>query len=172
MIYYKIEGENNTLAVKINTNESKLKTDETLIVHYDSKKQSLEFPIFHLRGYIFVKDEVKKVLELYGGDILFKQVLFLDSVAKKSQRYWLIILKPLECLSEKSKIGTNQSVKELVLKESCIKGKHVLSVSMVKNKDSSYIRKALIISLAVAESILRRKIIGIKYQKVRVEEGE
>ncbi|WP_432665103.1 hypothetical protein R9X47_02410 [Wukongibacter baidiensis] len=172
MMYYKIEGEKNTLSINLNTYESKLKGEEALIIYYDSKKQSLESPIFHLRGYIFVKDEVKKVLEIYDGDIVFKQIVFLDSTAKKSQCYWLIELKPIDCISEKSKLGFGKSAKELIVRESSVKEKDVLTVSTLKGNDGPYIRKALIISLTVAESLLRRKITGIRYEKVRVEEGE
>lgn len=176
MTYYIIEGEKNPVDIKLGQYkeniETSLKKEETIILYYDSNIQKLETPILHFQGYIFVNTQVKKVLELYETEMSFKQVVFLDCKVKVSKYYWMILLSPLDCLSTKAKVGFDQSIKELVLKQSRIKGKNIVIVSMVKDTHNPHIRKALVVSLAVAESLLRRKIVGIICKELKVERGE
>ena len=109
-----------------------------------------------------VSDTLKNLFGLYA-DISFKaiQILPKNEACTIYPLYWLGYYEPVACIHKNSEFYTNNSVKKLVLKKDCIGENHIFKVDgILENK--------IIVSLAVAESILRRACLGVGLKKIEV----
>ena len=109
-----------------------------------------------------VSEEVKKILEKYDPNTIFKTIVLTDFKKSIQVIYYLPIFEEFEALSEDAEMNLNKTVvKKLILNEQKIKNKKVF-----KLKESS--KTMIIIRLDVAESILRRDFDGIELEKVEI----
>ena len=117
----------------------------------------LETPIF------LVSKELKKILEKYNRNIIFKMFVLIDYEKKEQNFYYLPIFEEIEALSEKSEFNLNKTiVKKIVLDEKKIKNKKIFKV---KESDKTLI----VVRLDAAESLLRREFKGIALERLQVE---
>ena len=117
----------------------------------------LETPIF------LVSKELKKILEKYNRNMIFKMFALIDYEKKEQNFYYLPIFEEIEALSEKSEFNLNKTiVKKIILDEKKIKNKKIFKI---KESDKTLI----VVRLDAAESLLRRDFNGIILEKLEVE---
>lgn len=118
----------------------------------------LEHPTF------LVNDVIKKVMELYEENIRFKglQLYPTELSDKISPFYWIPMMEEVECLHPESIVFPNGEIKDFMLSGRRLGDKDIFRVGGIKEN-------RVIITLPVAESILRRKAFGVALEEVRVE---
>ncbi len=116
----------------------------------------IQSPIF------LVSDVVKKVLDMYEDDMIFKTVALVDKKKGDILVYHTLLLEPFDMLSEKAEFYPNGSVKRLVLDKEKI-GEHKVFLLEDKRFPNPFV------SLEVVESLLRRHVTGIIWKEVEVE---
>lgn len=139
------------------------KTSELVVGYFDSGPDVeicdvLEMPVW------LISDQVKRLFHLYESSMAFKgvQVFSIYPEDNTSPLYWWPYIEPVECLSEKTQKYENGTLKELVLKSAPVLQRHIFRVS-------GLLEHRVIVSLPVAESLLRRGLIGIGLEPVKFE---
>lgn len=140
-------------------NAHKVKDETIFYVNSESNNNYLDV----LDNQLFlISEEMKKILEKYDPNIIFKMVVLTDFKNSKQVIYYLPIFEEIEALSEDAEMNLNKTVvKKLLLNEEKIKNKKVF-----KLKESS--KTMVIVRLDVAESILRRDFNGVELEKVGI----
>lgn len=138
---------------------------DSLGIGYFYYKTECEFPDILCSPTMMVSDMIHKVLEMYDSSISFKAVqLFPDKpedVKKVSKTYWIYDCVMEHCLHKDAQIMPNGEIKQVILDRKRMKNRDIFRVAgMLDNK--------LVISLPVAESILRRCPYGVEFEKVIV----
>ena len=107
-------------------------------------------------------ERLQDILDAYEPGLIFKEVVLIHK--ENSLQYWYVhtLMEQLEAVSEWTEYYPNQTVKKLVLDREKI-GRHHLFLL----KDSR--RKDPIVSLALAESLLRRNVTGLCFEEVEVK---
>lgn len=112
-----------------------------------------------------VSPALKKVLQMYNEEIKAKSVKVfpVQEDINVSPEYWVLKIPELDCLcQEEVKRNPNGTVQELVLNRNDIGETDVFKVS-------GTLENFVIVSLAVVESILRRKMYGVAFREVQVK---
>ena len=109
-----------------------------------------------------VSDMVKKVLDVYEDDMIFRSVSLVDKSRGKIFLYHTLLLEEQEMLSDSTEYYPNGSVKRLVLDRKKI-GEHKVFLADTKRFRNPFV------SLEIVESILRRNPVGIIFREVEVE---
>ncbi len=107
---------------------------------------------------LLVSLRMKRVLEAYD-DLLYKMFFILNLSSDQGEIYYAPIVEKEDCLKIKKEAGKTC----LVLSESKAAGKSILKPAKVE------FRGGLVIDMMVAESLLRRELRGIHYQRLEVE---
>ncbi len=118
----------------------------------------LEDPVF------LISENLKAVFEMYDKDIRFKAIQLLP-VAEESglyPLYWVPRIAAADCLHRESAIQDNGMVSRLVLDGAKMMGSHIFCVGGI-------LEYKVVISLPVAESILRRRMYGIGIRRAEVK---
>ncbi len=136
---------------------------ENVQIAYYTHNESSEICDILQKPTFLVSDKIKRLLSLYDGTIAFKAVQLFATVAtdKTAPLYWVPCLEILECLHPATTKYDNGFIKQLVLEKAAIEGKAIFRVG-------GLLEDKVIISLSVAESLLRRGLYGIGLQKVEV----
>lgn len=139
------------------------KIADPLIFHVKAGEESSYLDIMD-RQLLLLSDKLKRVVEAYEPDTLFKLVVLIDLSRHRQNNYYLPILEEVEAVSPRSEFNLDKSViKRLVLLEEKLRGKKI-----VRLKESE--KPLIVVRLDVAESILRRDLTGIRLERVPVEE--
>jgi len=101
-----------------------------------------------------VQDEVWQVISMYEPDIVTKNVSLINRKKKTRRGYKLLLLDRMDCLHTDSEFYKDHSIKQLVLDSRKVKGKEIFRIAGVTPE-------IVVISMNIAESILRRDISGI-----------
>lgn len=148
-----------------NINLLKAHNIEDIIVFNVTADDNCEF-LDVLDSQVFlISDDMKKIIEKYDRDILFKRLPLIDKKNSRQKNYSLPIFNEIEALSDKSEFNLNKTVvKKIILDKEKIQGKKIFKI-----KESS--KPLIVIRLDVAESLLRRNFKGIKLERLQVEEN-
>lgn len=135
------------------------------IVAYYHDTRGLEIPDVIQRPLLLVKENVKDILHMYDEQIKGKpiKVFAYEQEINVAPTYWLLNYEEVDCLSDKVMVNPNGELKELILNKRKIGKKEVFRV---KGTRENYI----VVSLAVAESMLRRQVYGIGFERVKMDE--
>lgn len=139
--------------------------DDITVLYVRSDKDTeyidvLEKPLF------MISEKLKKLLDRYNADIVFKMVPLIDFENNIQKNYYLPVIEEIEALSSESEFGFNKfTVKKAVLDEEKIKGKKIFKI---KESDKTLV----VIRLDVAESILRRDFKGISIKRLEVSKNK
>lgn len=106
-----------------------------------------------------VSDNLKSLIEKYDENIFFRPFVFQDIENKIQSVYWFAIFEQLNCLSKESEFNKDGSLKKLVIDKDKANGYRIFKVNGI-------IEDYIIISLDLAESILRRDFLGLKIKKI------
>jgi len=117
----------------------------------------IQFPV-HM-----VSDTVKKVLDMYEDDMVFRTIVITSKENEMLKVYHHLLLERLDMFSEQTEFYPNGSIKRLVLDAKKI-GEHKVFMLNDKRFTNPYV------SLEVVESLLRRGVVGIIWKEVEVEE--
>lgn len=117
---------------------------------------------FLQRPVTMFSERFKDILDAYEQDLLFQEVVFIHKENSLQYRYVHTIMDEIKAAGEKTEYYPNGTVKRLVL-DSRKTGMHNLFML------AGNYRKDPIVSLPLAESLLRRNPIGVRFEEVEVE---
>lgn len=106
-------------------------------------------------------DRLRDILNAYEEGLIFKEVSLIHQENSLLYSYVQILMEHLDALSEKTEFYSNGMPKQIILDKKKI-GSH-----QIFRLDGPY-RKDPIISMPLAESLLRRDIMGVKIEEVEV----
>lgn len=111
-----------------------------------------------------ISEDMKKIIEKYNVDIIFKIIPLIDLSHERQENYYLPIIEELNCLSEKSEFNLYKTeIKKIILNSEKIKWKKIFKI-----KESS--KTLIVVRLDVAESLLRREYKGIYLERLEIED--
>ena len=130
------------------------------------KVRTTEFSFFpdvmDMQMYI-ISDAMNDILSLFLKDVDYRILCILNSEKKFYIYYYAYMFATLDCFSAKSETNIDRSkISKLVLKKDMIQGRDIFKLGGVNCH-------ALVVSLPVAEAILRRNFKGIKIVKTEFE---
>ena len=140
--------------------EDKIEDNNIIFVKADEDTEYLDI----LDTQIFlISEKLKKIIEKYDTNIIFKRICLIDKERKNQNIYYLPIFREFEVLHEKSEFNLNKTiVKKIILDEKKIKNKKIFKI---KESDKTLI----VVRLDAAESLLRREFKGIALERLQVE---
>ncbi len=133
--------------------------DEMPIQFYIKEKNENQYLDYIEKPVPLVSDKLKQLLEKLQRDMFFKPVIIADKKLMKQNIYWLIVPKGINCISPKSEFDKNGTLKSLVIDENKVGHSKIFKVEGV-------LEEIIIMSLDLAECILRRDFEGIRFKKV------
>ncbi|KZE79612.1 hypothetical protein AV654_15020 [Paenibacillus elgii] len=104
-------------------------------------------------------DRMKSLMEKYNRYIRFKRVELIDTKQSGQHSYWIMQVPAVECLSPQSEFHPGGTLKRLVLDREQVKGHHMFAIQGI-------LEPYIVVSLDVAESLLRRHWTGFILQKI------
>lgn len=136
---------------------------EKLKVAYFSGREYEEICDILLQPTFLVSDGLKKLLGLYEKKIQFKGVQIFPTARESRQYpiYWVPRFPEIDCIHREADKGDNGMITRLVLDERKIGNRPIFRLP-------NLIEYKVIVSMPVAESILRRRFYGVGFQKVEV----
>ena len=115
-----------------------------------------------------ISDPIKKILSLYDKNISFRAVQAFPMDSKEAERiqrlarlYWICDCVHVDCLSKDTVFLPNGEVEEIILDRKKIRPLNVF-------RPRGLLENRLIVSMPVAESILRRNGYGVGVQPIQV----
>lgn len=131
------------------------------VAYFDHSEQTeicdvLEAPAF------MVSDALRRVFLLYEPEMEFKgvQLFANDMEDETAPLYWMPYIAPVSCMGVESRKYPNGMLERLVLdRDAPIGGRHIFRVADI-------LEYKVIISLPVAESMIRRQLTGAAFKPV------
>lgn len=128
-------------------------------IEYD---RTWELPDLLIYPTYMVSDNIRKVFHMYDDSISFKGIQLFPTqpkwIKEASPVYWVYDCVTIDCLHADTIVQPNGAVKELILDGRKLTGADIFKVrGTMENKT--------VVSLAVAESILRRNPYGVVFEK-------
>lgn len=111
-----------------------------------------------------ISENMKRILEKYNAEIIYKSIPLIDSHNQRQENYYLPIFQEIEALSEKAELNLDKTVvKKIILDSKKIQGKKIFKI-----KES--LKPLIVLRLDVAESLLRRRFKGICLEQLDIED--
>lgn len=111
---------------------------------------------------LMVSEMVRDMILLYEPGIEFVRIVVLSKEKKKSEAYYIPFLPKADCLWKSSVLNLDRSViKQAVVEQSKLSGHAIVQVDKVNCQ-------CILVSLELAESILRRTAMGIMFREVQI----
>jgi len=134
-----------------------------LAVGYMEEYKETEITDILVTPFLMVSKPIRDLFSLYDTKMEFKGVqLFGDQDGKKvTPLYFVPQVKSIDCLHKSVKINPNSTINEVVLDKDKLNDAAVFKLDRI-------VQQIIIISLDVAESLLRRELYGIGLEKVRI----
>lgn len=105
------------------------------------------------------------MLELHDPKLVFKCAILSDPKHSMQKVYWLLLLPRVDCLSERTEFQKTGAVKRIVIDQAKAAGHAIFRVQ-------GLLEKHVFIPLDVAESLLRRELLGIRLEMVEQDRGD
>lgn len=138
---------------------------EKVSVAYVKYEPGQEIPDILSHPTYMVSDEIRKVLHMYDERISFKAVqVFPDRkeyIKEAAKVYWVYDCVMEDCLHPDTVVLPNGELEQIILDRRRVRGRDIFRVK-------GTLENRLLLSLAVAESILRRNLYGIGLEKVEI----
>lgn len=147
------------------TKENFEKIPELSIGYYEYGVD-VTLPDVMVRPTFMVNETIKNVIEMYDETVTFKTLTFLpnamDEMKEKSKSYAIPNVRRFDCLHEESVIMPEGTIKKLIIDRKKIPNADIFQIkNTIQNK--------VVVSLRMAESISRRNVYGVEFQKVQVK---
>lgn len=135
---------------------------DAMVFHVRDEEQG-SYPDILDRQVFLVSERLKRVIEMYEPDTLFKLFALTSMEYRQQHNYYLPIFEEVDALSPHCEYHQDQTtLKRLILRAEPLQGKKVFRIQ--------YGGKPLIVArLDAAESLLRRDFAGIRMERVQVE---
>lgn len=134
------------------------------VLHFDVT-QEYEMPDILVSPTFLVSDAVKQVLHMYDRGIKFKPIQTLpfssEQISADLPIYWVCDCTHLNCLHPSTIILPNGEMENITLDHARTQEMDVFRISDMKSN-------RLVVSLAVAESLLRRDMYGIGLKPLKI----
>lgn len=134
-------------------------------VAYAEYSKVYELPDILTQPTYMVSDTIRRVLHMYDDKISFKSLQVFPTleeyIQEATRTYWIYDCVMEDCLHKDAVILPNGEIQEIILNSKKVKGRDIFRVK-------GTLDNRLIISLAVAESILRRNVYGVAVEKVKM----
>lgn len=138
------------------------KIDDVVIFNVKCDEET-EFLDVLDRNLFLISEKMKKIIEKYVPQSLFKTIPLIDLNNGRQENYYLPIFEEIECLSENAELNLNKTVvKKIILDKEKIKGKKIFKI-----KESE--KTLVVVRLDVAESLLRREFKGMCLKRLEAE---
>lgn len=154
---------------KANIKREDFKKIPSLLVAYFENEEDLEIPDILTSPSFFISDRLKRLIDLYAGEYVdFKGIHVYESDFSNiehiaSYAYWVMGMEECNCLHPDTETFPTGMLKHMVLDANKINGRDILKVGgIVENR--------YIVSLPLAESIMRRNMYGVLLEKVEIKE--
>lgn len=156
------EGTDKTKIKPFLTKEEFDALNEVNILYFDYH-EGIEIPDILNSPVFMVSTKIKHLFELYDEEIVFKGVQTFSKQEEDPMAplYWNPYIPVCDCLHPSSETYGTGLLKELILDSEQIGDKEIVRVGGI-------LENRIVISLAVAESLLRRELFGIGLEKVKV----
>lgn len=160
-----IEGLDNQIYVANPSREQFQKIPKSIVTYFDYA------PDYDVSDYVttptpMISSRLRKVFHMYDDSIEFKSVQNYankkEDALKLAPAYYAYYVEQTDCLHNDSIIAPNGAVTELILNGRKLGNKDIIVVAGIPEKIT-------IVSLAVAESILRRRMFGIDFEEVKIK---
>lgn len=155
-----------TMVYRGNLTSEEFKRLPKMLVTYFDYAEDLEIPDYLTLPTPMVSPSLQKVFQMYDDTMEFKGVQSYASqeqhVRKLAPLYFVYQGRTVSCLHEESKTAPNGEVTELVVNQRMIQGMPIVTIADIQEKIT-------LVSLAVAESIVRRNLFGITFEEVRLK---
>ena len=114
--------------------------------------------------FFMISEKMYKITKKYDKNIIGKQVVLMDSVNKKAELYYLLIMPHIDCVSEKSELNPSRTkfIRPVIDPLRVSKSRNIFWLKDFKSN-------LPVISLDLAESILRRDARGISLTLMELE---
>ena len=149
--------------LKIQPETVDFETTEACSVYADFKEDTVfvDFlPIRQLfRHAFYVSDDFKELLDLYTDNLSAFPVFITDKNQKGQKVYWRVVIELVDCVVTEP----NMNYVSLTLHKSGPGCKHIFRIAFEK-------QEYLIVSLNLAETILRKEPAGIRFLPVKLQE--
>lgn len=155
-----IENWKETFSPSLVCKEHFYRVPERNIISISTTKDTI-FPAIFISPYFLMSEMVKSVIDMYGDEIMTKDVVMVDSARGKIERYFLIVLP--EVSGEMETLERRRSA--VIRGNSGIPLKY-RNIFIMKLKE----HKKIVINLDFAESILRRNAQGISLEEIELKE--
>lgn len=120
--------------------------------------------LLDMQAYL-VSAKIKKVLMMYDASLRFKMFCLLNKAVNGGENgeYYAPIFRRIDCMSPSSKCNLDKShIEKMVLYKDKISHAPFFCVDRIK-------KEAVVVRLDVGESLLRRELRGLKFEKIEVE---
>ncbi len=144
-------------AVEYNTSYADKVREHTVLyteaTDHSSYPDVLEEPLY------MVSQKVREVLEMYDETAIYRKVSMVNESQKRRDEYNVLLVDRIDCLHSETEFYPDQSIRRLVLDKHKIED---CALFKVKGIGPAY----MMVSLDIAESLLRRDCYGIKFVHV------
>ena len=112
---------------------------------------------------LLIENSIKKLWRLYEPQMKFKgvQVFANDPNFKIAPIYWCQVDTPVACMIEATEQYPDKTMKQLAIQFRAVQGRHIFQVAGLSEP-------VVVVSLPVAESMLKRSAIGFELQAVEL----
>lgn len=117
---------------------------------------------FIQRPVTMFSEQFQDILEAYEPGLIFKEVLLIHKENALSYRYVHTLMDSIDSLSPRTEFYPSGMEKRLVLDGRKVTGHHLFLMEGNRRRDP-------VVSLPLAESLLRRNCMGICFEEVEVE---
>ena len=110
---------------------------------------------------LLIESAIKKLWHLYEPKMKFKgvQVFANNTTINVAPMYWCPMISSISCMDEETERYPDGSLKHLVLQFRAVQGRHIFQVAGISER-------VTVVSLPVAESMLKRGATGFQLQAV------
>lgn len=110
--------------------------------------------------FIMVSENLCKVIQMYDEESEFTNILLASQMGKPALDYKVALIERMDCLHENTEFYKDHSVKKLILDKQKIGDRQIFKI---KGISPHYV----VVSMNIAESILRRSIYGVRLEEIR-----
>jgi len=126
---------------------------------YVEKAAETEYIDFLEKPYLLVSNEFKNVVKMYNKEIECRLVILAEKENQTQAVYWYIDLSDPDCIVKQKNDAAGNSTPEIFVDESKLNGLNFF-------KKVNHFKTSYFVGLDLAESLLRRCLVGFKLEGV------